>query len=509
LPPRLEIDQAGQTNIRGDVKVQGKLSVKNHSIAWTPIDGTKQTVPKKPHPWQIYYAIVEAEQPATEAQQAGQPKPVLHQLRIEMGEGIHDANQLPTNQVVIGAWSPTEKIFKPCLTVSNNRSVKVHGNLIIEGRLTETQSRPEQRLTPEARNVALSSSLTGIAGASALLPKFYESKFGTPQAFLTDLLSSKETMQTLFASVQSEQQRQNFATKLVEVQNQLLQQVVVEKLITDTPTLVVAPLLKARERMQIIFAAVTAAQSTDFASQLATNQELLKAVVAELVVEPMRMQLFFAAVPAAQSADFAGQLAANAELVTAIVSELLKNKERMTLIIKGLTPAQYADFANVLATKAALLKAVTMELLTTKTRMKSLFKTIPAARYADFAELLVAESELWQVVIAKHVAAIVDSLVDTQLDTLVKQLAADQPRRQTLVTALTADETIRPELAASLWSHADDVGIKALAESLNQAGNQGESRLKAFVDSLSDERKAALKTMICGEVTPPDTPGGG
>src|SRR5262249_10948530 len=177
-PPRLAIDTAGRLGIQGDSTLYGDLTIAGHIELQA---GTVQ--PQSALPWHLYHLDNHGD----------------HELRIEMaaGTGGHNA-------VVIGAWSAQANAFSPCLTIDDTCTVTVHGNLVVEGQLTETQPRAEPPLSQDARRFMLSGLLSGVGGGSTLLNRFYRSPGGVDpdvaaQAIMT--LAPEASMQALVTSL--------------------------------------------------------------------------------------------------------------------------------------------------------------------------------------------------------------------------------------------------------------------------------------------------------------------
>lgn len=155
---RLEIDKDGKVDIRGETTVHGDVTIDNGTLEFA----VGQAV-STPQPWRIY-RVLEAPQDPQGAD--------LHQLRIEMASEGNGHNQ-----VVIGAFSEESKEFVPCLTIADDCTVTVHGNLVIGGSLVEEQKRADAILSGEAKSFVIGSALSGIAGGNAMLPQFYQRQF--------------------------------------------------------------------------------------------------------------------------------------------------------------------------------------------------------------------------------------------------------------------------------------------------------------------------------------------
>lgn len=176
-----EIDLNGRTSISGDLTmIEG--AIKFRSINSIPVDSPEcnseeNSVQDLPRPWRIYKHVCHT--------LTGDTDPVpeeYSQLRIEMGTIGKDKR----NQVVVGAWNPDSKKFEPILSVGNNSSrdesysVTVHGDLLVRGSVSQEEASPGKKLTKQAKEYLTGAYSSGISGANAQLPKFYEnpSKLG-------------------------------------------------------------------------------------------------------------------------------------------------------------------------------------------------------------------------------------------------------------------------------------------------------------------------------------------
>lgn len=158
--PRLEIDAGGDVGVRGNVTVHGDVTVDGALELGV---GPAQAAPS---PWSI--SVVQSG-PAEE-------------LRVELPA---PSGGTPA-QVVVGHWDADTKQFKPCLTVGDDCTVTVTGDLVVQGSLTMGGEFVAPGLGPEARRAALSTFLTGVGGASTLLNRFYQSTF-TAAALASDV----------------------------------------------------------------------------------------------------------------------------------------------------------------------------------------------------------------------------------------------------------------------------------------------------------------------------------
>lgn len=156
---RLSMDKQGDLRILGDTTCYGDVVVAGGSVEFGA--GPAYAEPK---PWRIYRVVgatplaqvkpdaaktgegQSGGQATTQATQQGgpdggsqPPDPGATELRIEMAAA--PASQTPgLNRVVIGKWSDQDKRFVPCLTVADDCSVTVHGNLVVTGFLNSPPS---------------------------------------------------------------------------------------------------------------------------------------------------------------------------------------------------------------------------------------------------------------------------------------------------------------------------------------------------------------------------------
>jgi hypothetical protein len=142
--PCLAILQDGSLNVRGQTTLTGNLTVSDGAIdvGVGPAD--------PPQPWRIY-----------RIQNVDATGVAHNELRIEM-----DGGSGGNNQVVIGAWSDSK--FNPCLTVADDGTVTVGGNLVIMGKLdVNPDNLVPGTLTTTAKAYVASAALAGFSTANA------------------------------------------------------------------------------------------------------------------------------------------------------------------------------------------------------------------------------------------------------------------------------------------------------------------------------------------------------
>jgi hypothetical protein len=177
--PRLAIRRGNTVTIRGDTTLYGDLTIDGHAVEFRP--GPER--PRTGGPPRIYHV-----QNATE-----------HELRVEM------VDQATTpQQVVIGTWSAEDEAFRPCLTIANDCTVTVHGNLVIEGVFDppEPSNLVDAGLSEEAQRLVTGSVAAGVSGANALLSTVYKTPF--PQAALAvtaAAITASPSQRALFAQI--------------------------------------------------------------------------------------------------------------------------------------------------------------------------------------------------------------------------------------------------------------------------------------------------------------------
>ncbi|MEM7585365.1 MAG: hypothetical protein AAF560_18390 [Acidobacteriota bacterium] len=145
--PALAIDQEGDMQVHGAMRVDGTLEVSSGALELSVISAAEQ---HRARPWSIYRAQTDASSGHEE-------------LRIEMGAGAND--------VVIGSWSEEAQAFQPCLTVAANGDVTVHGDLEVLGSITEggQELQVTRRFTEDAEQILLSNFVSGVTASSQLL----------------------------------------------------------------------------------------------------------------------------------------------------------------------------------------------------------------------------------------------------------------------------------------------------------------------------------------------------
>jgi hypothetical protein len=139
--PRLAIQENGALTVRGETTIQGNLTIGDGGLEIGVGPATS------PQPWRVYRV-------QTDASGA-----VHNELRVEM-EGGGNGN----NQVVFGAWSAKDAKFKPCLTIADDGTVTVGGNLVVKGKLDVNPGAVVAgQLSTEAMAYVASGALTSVS----------------------------------------------------------------------------------------------------------------------------------------------------------------------------------------------------------------------------------------------------------------------------------------------------------------------------------------------------------
>lgn len=160
--PRLAIDEDGRIDLRGDTTVYGDLTVDGGAVEFNV--GYAET----PQPWRVYRVQYKGDLPPDPVAPAGAGaagKDVgFDELRIEMAAPVvrHAGDPKQRNQVVIGAWSDQQSKFVPCLTIADDCSVTVQGNLIVKGQFDKIPVPAPP--TAEALAMSRGALFTGLAG---------------------------------------------------------------------------------------------------------------------------------------------------------------------------------------------------------------------------------------------------------------------------------------------------------------------------------------------------------
>ena len=175
-----EIDLYGHAQVHGDLKIDGgSIEFAAAPLEENPPGCADEAVSappagEQPRPWRIYRHVCDRK----DAKDGDGEAELVHQLRIEMAP-----ENAGRQQMVIGAWSPDEEMFKPYLTIGNvthpsgEYSVAVHGDLIVKGSIRKEEALRTAPLSAEARDYLLGTYSSGVSGANIQLAEFYQSPF--------------------------------------------------------------------------------------------------------------------------------------------------------------------------------------------------------------------------------------------------------------------------------------------------------------------------------------------
>lgn len=152
--PVLHIEKDGKLTATGEMTLEGSLTLTGGGLEFG--EGSVSS----PQPWRIY-----------RSREQGETGKFHDDLRIEMG-----SDGQGRNQIVFGSWSVKEKKFKPSLTVADDGTVTVAGNLVVQGQL---RINPDEivpgKMAPQAEAVvaAAAASAAGVT-AEVHSPSFEE-----------------------------------------------------------------------------------------------------------------------------------------------------------------------------------------------------------------------------------------------------------------------------------------------------------------------------------------------
>lgn len=123
--PRIEIEQIvtpgppdtieTTVTFRGDAVVEGNVAVETGTVGFDVAPDYDDAQRR----WQLYLTH--------------DPDTTNDELRLEIG----DTQPTGRNRLAVGKWDATKGRFEPCLTVTDECVITVHGNLVVEGELQE------------------------------------------------------------------------------------------------------------------------------------------------------------------------------------------------------------------------------------------------------------------------------------------------------------------------------------------------------------------------------------
>jgi len=155
VSPDFAINSDGQIELHGDTTLHGNLTLAQGGLAFKAIElpvGTARA------PWHIYRASVRDADGNLEKEQ----------LRVEIEESS------AINEFAIGYWSEEDKKFHECLTVGQDCTVTIHGNLVVEKLIKERieKKKSVREAAESTKQFLLSSKFAGIGAAPAFLQLF-------------------------------------------------------------------------------------------------------------------------------------------------------------------------------------------------------------------------------------------------------------------------------------------------------------------------------------------------
>jgi hypothetical protein len=166
--PRLAIRRDGTVRVVGEMTVEGDLTLAGSGLEL----GEGSQRPANARPWRIYHVH---DASADE-----------HELRVEIAAPAGPGRR-GLNRVVVGTWAKPpdppggQEAFQPCLTVADDGTVTVHGNLVVTGSIYAQAGTAEAQLSEEAVQFVTASFLSGVGGGSALLQRVFRSGLGRRQ----------------------------------------------------------------------------------------------------------------------------------------------------------------------------------------------------------------------------------------------------------------------------------------------------------------------------------------
>lgn len=472
LTSRLEISRNGEIKIHNQTTLTGDLTIKNGAVELLDVGSANSA-----QPWCIYRFD-------------------KHQMRIEIPSGGEGKNQ-----VVIGAWSHDKKSFSPCLTIYDNCTVKVHGNLIVEGQLIESQqARTSAPLDPSARNFSMAAMMTGMAGATNLLERFYQG-------------SSKNIDQIAAELLDSERGRQAVVNSLAETQKQreaFVKQLLGNATCTDT---VIINLVGTASGVDNIVAALERDEAVlgQFAGTLLREKASQTILVAKLFNTETGIGVIVAALEGSPSLrnNFADQFIGSPNCRITIVAALFRSDLGRTALISGLNDAaDPSDFTDQLVNDPTARPTVTRSLLKFEEGRQTIVDSLPdnPAQLGDFVDRLIVNESTRDAATGSLLqndngrTAVADSLLASLegRQTLVTSLETHPTEREAFANALTANETIRDAVTTNLLQESD--GRIAVADGL-LASSEGQQALVTSLETHPAEREAFANALTANETT--------
>lgn len=164
--PKLDISADGVTTTHGTLSVQGELRISTGALELRLPDVGEETTTEVA-PWQLR-TVRDGDK---------------RELRVVLPEG--------TNQsFVVGTWSKENKAFTPCLTVTADNTVTVHGTLHVLGKLLADGGVQTQAPSDRAQGLTTATLLSGYAGAAGVAARLYRPQEGSPAVALATVLAA-------------------------------------------------------------------------------------------------------------------------------------------------------------------------------------------------------------------------------------------------------------------------------------------------------------------------------
>jgi hypothetical protein len=160
--PVLDVTQDGVTTARGGLEIHGELRIDGGALAF-PVPESARAA----GPWQL----------------TGFSDGNQRELRVALPEA-------DGRSFVIGTWSTQDSVFKPCLTVSSDNTVTVHGTLHVEGRLIADGGIETQPPSTQAEALTTGVLMSGVAGASGVAARLYRPQSPAPADALATVLAA-------------------------------------------------------------------------------------------------------------------------------------------------------------------------------------------------------------------------------------------------------------------------------------------------------------------------------
>jgi hypothetical protein len=183
----------GTVTAHGTLTVQGELRIDAGAVSFPPAEAGQ---PAAARPWQLYGVRVGNQR----------------ELRVELPQGAD-------NSLVVGTWSD-QNTFTPCLTVSSDNTVTVHGTLNVLGKLDPRGGLTAQPEGDQARALTTGTLLSGVGGAAGVAARLYRPQPATtPYALAAVLAANPDLMREVATRL-----RQGFSEAAFALAEQLTTQ---------------------------------------------------------------------------------------------------------------------------------------------------------------------------------------------------------------------------------------------------------------------------------------------